>query len=43
MGRSPAMTIDELRDAIRALTEQVDRLDARIANLTDFLHSEEAP
>lgn len=37
------MTIDQLRDAINALTEQVDRLDARIANLTDLLHSEEAP
>ena len=37
------MTIDQLRDAINALTEQLDRLDARIANLTDALHSEEAP
>lgn len=37
------MTIDELRDAIRALTEAVDRLDARIANLDDLLHGEEVP
>ena len=38
------MTIDELRDAISTLTEEIDRLDARIANLTDvLLHGEEAP
>lgn len=37
------MTIDQLREAINTLTEQIDRLDARIANLDDFLHSEEAP
>ena len=37
------MTIDQLREAIHTLTEQIDRLDARIANLDDLLHSEEAP
>ena len=37
------VTIDQLRDAINTLTVQIDRLDARIANLTDLLHSEEAP
>lgn len=37
------MTIDELRDAIHTLTEEIARLDARITNATALLHSEEAP